>query len=136
MDKNLKILPLIPLRGITIFPYMVLHFDVGREKSILALEDAMLADQRIFLTAQKEAKIEEPGEEDILKTGTICNIKQILKLPGNTVRVLVEGESRAELKEYVSKDPFFKAQIQIIEDKDYGENKNCEALVRAIEKKF
>jgi ATP-dependent Lon protease len=136
MDKNLKILPLIPLRGITIFPYMVLHFDVGREKSILALEDAMLADQRIFLTAQKEAKIEEPGEEDILKTGTICNIKQILKLPGNTVRVLVEGESRAELKEYVSKDPFFKAQIQIIEDKDYGENKNCEALVRAIEKNF
>lgn len=108
MDKDLKNLPLIPLRGITIFPYMVLHFDVGRKKSILALEDAMLAEQRIFLTAQKDAKTEEPGKEDIFKTGTVCNIKQILKLPGDTVRVLVEGESRAVLRECISEDPFFK----------------------------
>lgn len=101
MDKNLKVLPLIPLRGITVFPYMVLHFDVGRKKSILALEEAMLVDQKIFLTAQKEAKIEEPEEEDIFETGTICNIKQILKLPGDTVRVLVEGETRADRKSVV-----------------------------------
>ncbi|MEY8001474.1 endopeptidase La [Clostridium sp. Mt-5] len=136
MDKNLRILPLIPLRGITIFPYMVLHFDVGREKSILALEEAMLAEQRIFLTAQKEAKTEDPGEEDIFKIGTICNIKQILKLPGDTVRVLVEGESRAILREYISEEPFFKVKIEVIKDEDYDKNKNCEALARAIEKNF
>ncbi|CAB1252392.1 endopeptidase La [Clostridium sp. MT-14] len=136
MDKNLRDLPLIPLRGITIFPYMVLHFDVGREKSILALEDAMLTEQRIFLTAQKDVKTEEPGEEDIFRTGTICNIKQILKLPGDTVRVLVEGESRAVLRKYISEDPFFKVQVEVIEDKNYSEDKNYEALVRAIEKNF
>jgi ATP-dependent Lon protease len=112
MDKNLRDLPLIPLRGITIFPYMVLHFDVGREKSILALEGAMLTEQRIFLTAQKDVKTEEPGEEDIFKTGTICNIKQILKLPGDTVRVLVEGESRAVLRKYISEDPFLKFKLK------------------------
>ncbi|OBR96164.1 Lon protease 1 [Clostridium ragsdalei P11] len=137
MDKNLKVLPLIPLRGITVFPYMVLHFDVGRKKSILALEEAMLADQKIFLTAQKEAKIEEPEEEDIFQTGTICNIKQILKLPGDTVRVLVEGETRAVLKEFISKDPFFKVEVEILEDEEEDDdNKNCEALARTIKDKF
>ncbi|MFL0194523.1 endopeptidase La [Clostridium sp. WILCCON 0269] len=136
MDKNFKDLPLIPLRGITIFPYMVLHFDVGREKSILALEKAMISEQKVFLTAQKEAKTEEPGREDIFETGTICSIKQILKLPGDTVRVLVEGETRALLKEYISEEPFFKVQVETLEDEDYDGNRECEALVRAIKKNF
>ncbi|WP_368489882.1 endopeptidase La [Clostridium sp. BJN0013] len=137
MDKNFKELPLIPLRGITIFPYMVLHFDVGREKSILALEKAMLEEQKVFLTAQRRAKTEEPGKEDIFETGTICNIKQILKLPGDTVRVLVEGETRALLKEYISEEPFFKVKVEVLEDEeDYNEDKDCEALVRAIKKNF
>ena len=74
MGKEIKELPLIPLRGITIFPYMVLHFDVGREKSIQALEEAMLNGQEIFLVAQKDAKIEEPEREDIFEIGTLCNI--------------------------------------------------------------
>ena len=136
MDKNKKVLPLIPLRGITIFPYMVLHFDVGREKSILALEEAMLSDQKIFLAAQKEAKTEEPDENDIFSIGTICNIKQILKLPGDTVRVLVEGESRGRLEEYIEKEPFFKVEIEILEDKECVESKKCEALVRSVRKSF
>ncbi len=137
MDKNLKVLPLIPLRGITVFPYMVLHFDVGRKKSILALEEAMLVDQKIFLIAQKEAKIEEPDEEDIFKVGTICNIKQILKLPGDTVRVLVEGETRGELKRCISKDPFLKVEVEILEDEEEcNDNKNCEALARTVKDKF
>ncbi|WP_333887151.1 endopeptidase La [Clostridium sp.] len=137
MDKSFRELPLIPLRGITIFPYMVLHFDVGREKSILALEKAMLEEQKVFLTAQRQAKTEEPGKEDIFKTGTICNVKQILKLPGDTVRVLVEGETRALLEEYISEEPFFKVRVQVLEDeKDCNESKDCEALVRAIKKNF
>lgn len=137
MDKNFREFPLIPLRGITIFPYMVLHFDVGREKSILALEKAMLEEQKVFFTAQRQAKTEEPGKEDIFKTGTICNVKQILKLPGDTVRVLVEGETRALLKEYISEEPFFRVKVEVLEDeKDCDESKDCEALVRAIKKNF
>ncbi|MBE6067021.1 MAG: endopeptidase La [Clostridium lundense] len=136
MENELIILPLIPLRGITIFPYMVMHFDVGREKSVLALEEAMLNGQKIFLATQKEAKIEEPGEEDISKVGTFCNIKQILKLPGDTVRVLVEGEKRATIKNIVQMDPFFKAEINILEEEECAEDSKCEALMRTVRKSF
>lgn len=97
MSDDVKVLPLIPLRGIIIFPYMVMHFDVGREKSILALEDAMVNKQEVFLAAQRNAKTESPEASDIYSTGTICTIKQILKLPGDTVRVLVEGEKEERL---------------------------------------
>ncbi|WP_097028197.1 endopeptidase La [Clostridium peptidivorans] len=136
MENELIILPLIPLRGITIFPYMVMHFDVGREKSVLALEEAMLNGQKIFLATQKEAKIEEPGEEDISTVGTFCNIKQILKLPGDTVRVLVEGEKRATIKNIVQMDPFFKAEIHILEEEECAEDSKCEALMRTVRKSF
>ena len=136
MEKDYKILPLIPLRGITIFPYMVMHFDVGREKSILALEDAMLNNQEIFLVSQKDAKIEEPKEEDIFSIGTVCTIKQILKLPGNTVRVLVEGTNRARINKYVEEEPFFKGEIEILEEIDCINDTKCEALVRSVRKAF
>ncbi|KEI01747.1 endopeptidase La [Clostridium botulinum] len=136
MEKKLQILPLIPLRGLTIFPHMVLHFDVGREKSLLAVEEAMLNGQKIFLTSQKEAKIEDPGESDIYNIGAICNIKQILKLPGDTVRVLVEGENRARLAKYIQKDPFFKAEVEILEDNNSINEKECEALVRSVRDAF
>lgn len=136
MEKEQKILPLIPLRGITIFPYMVMHFDVGREKSILALEDAMLNNQEIFLVSQKDAKLEEPIEDDIYKIGTICIIKQILKLPGDTVRVLVEGTNRARIINYVQQEPFFKGELELLIDLDCVEDKKCEALVRTVRKAF
>ncbi|KEI09229.1 peptidase [Clostridium sp. K25] len=136
MEKKLQVLPLIPLRGLTIFPHMVLHFDVGREKSLLAVEEAMLNGQKIFLTSQKEAKIEDPDESDIYNIGAICNIKQILKLPGDTVRVLVEGENRARLTNYIQKDPFFKAEVEILEDNNSTNEKECEALVRSVRDAF
>jgi len=136
MDSKNVILPLIPLRGITIFPYMVLHFDVGREKSIAALEEAMISKQKIFLVTQKDARVEDPGKEDIFPMGTVCNIKQILKLPGETVRVLVEGETRAKLEGIVQTDPFFKAEIEILEDADFAADKKCEALMRSVKKSF
>ena len=112
MDKITKLLPLIPLRGMNIFPYMVLHFDVGREKSILALEEAMLNNQEIFLVSQKVSKIEEPEEKDIYEIGTICNVKQILKLPGDTIRVLVEGIQRGKISEYKDKEPFVRVEVE------------------------
>lgn len=136
MDEVKKVLPLIPLRGITIFPYMVLHFDIGREKSILALEDAMFNDQKIFLIGQKDAKVENPEEEDLFSIGTICSIKQKLILPGETVRILVEGESRGRLIDYIEKEPFVKVEIEAIEDSECAENKKCEALVRSVKSAF
>jgi ATP-dependent Lon protease len=136
MDKNTKLLPLIPLRGMHIFPHMVLHFDVGREKSIRALEDSMLNNQEVFLVSQKQSKIEQPEEKDIYSIGTVCNIKQILKLPGDTIRVLVEGINRGKILEYRDNVPFVQAEIEIIEDEDLACDKKCKALVRAIDKVF
>ncbi|HEY5560241.1 MAG TPA: endopeptidase La [Clostridiaceae bacterium] len=136
MDNNIEILPLIPLRGITIFPYMVLHFDVGRDKSILALENAMSEGQHICLVTQKDANIEEPEEEDIFKVGTICSIKQILKLPGDTVRVLVEGEKRAEILKFTQTDPFFIVELAALSEEEIFEPIKSEALVRSIKDAF
>ncbi|WP_251861094.1 endopeptidase La [Clostridium sp. Marseille-Q2269] len=136
MKENLEVLPLIPLRGIIIFPYMILHFDVGREKSILALEEAMGNGQKIFLSAQKEAETEEPIVEDIYDIGTICEIKQILKLPGDTVRVLVEGKTRGRIVDYLEKEPFMKVEIEEIEDDEYEGDKEVDALIRFVKTNF
>ncbi|MGK0465315.1 endopeptidase La [Clostridium sp.] len=136
MDENIKLLPLIPLRGMSIFPHMVLHFDIGREKSTLALEEAMLKNQEIFLVSQKQAKVEEPEEKDIYSIGTVCNIKQILKLPGDTIRVLVEGIKRGKILEYKDMSPFVLAEVEIIEDEICLEDKKCKALLRTIDKSF
>lgn len=106
-----QVLPLLPLRGLTVFPYMILTFDVGRDKSIKALDEAMINNQMIFLTAQKDAKNDAPQEDDIYRVGTISRVKQLLKLPGDTIRVLVEGISRAEVKNFVQTEPFFIAEV-------------------------
>ena len=106
-----KVLPLLPLRGLTVFPHMILTFDVGREKSINALDEAMMNNQLIFLTTQKDAKVDSPDVDDIYKAGTISRVKQLLRLPGNTIRVLVEGLNRAEVRKYVQTEPFFIAEV-------------------------
>lgn len=109
--KNYK-LPLIPLRGLSVFPYMVLHFDVGRKKSINALEEAMVNDQMVFLTTQREAETDLPTIEDFYQVGTISKIKQMLKLPGDAVRVLVEGISRGRIVGIIQQEPYFKCEIE------------------------
>lgn len=135
MGNKTKKFPLIPLRGMVVFPYMILHFDVGREKSILALEDAMIKDQEIFLSTQKDAKEEEPTSKDIYEIGTLCTIKQILKLPGDTVRVLVEGIKRGKISRYIDEEPFLKVEIETIEEGQYDE-KESEALIRTLKTQF
>ena len=127
-------LPLIPLRGLAIFPYMILNFDVGREISLKALDEAMLGDELVFLTSQKEAETDEPTEDDFYHVGTICKVKQMIKLPGDTVRVLVEGISRGRVKEIDQESGFFKATIEeIVYDHENAENdKEVEALVRNV----
>lgn len=131
---------MIPLRGITIFPNMVMHFDVGREKSIAALEKAMINNQEIFLVSQKKASEDEPSEEGILRIGTVSKIKQILKLPGDSVRVLVEGIYRAEIVNYISIDPHFEVEIaELVEDfegKSEEELIEIEALARTARECF
>lgn len=136
MEKEIKVLPLIPLRGITIFPYMVLHFDVGREKSIAALEEAMLNNAEIFLSAQKDAKTEEPKEEDIYNVGTFCSIKQLLKLPGDTVRVLVEGIKRGRINEFLETENCIKASVELEESQNVQETVKYEALIRQLKNSF
>lgn len=117
----LRSIPMIPLRGLSIFPYMVLHFDIGREKSISALEKAMMMNQQVFLSAQKDADTDLPTHDDFYKVGTIAKIKQMLKLPGDAIRVLVEGVSRGEIQEMVFEVPYFKAVVQKVEETEYIE---------------
>ncbi len=136
-EKKDMILPLIPLRGITIFPKMVLHFEVAREKSVNALEKAMLKDQRIFLSTQKDEKIDLPTKKDFFKTGTIVKIKQILRLPNDAVRVLVEGLDRGEVTEIISESPFFKCKAKKVEiDEIYETTPTEKALKRMVLSKF
>ena len=121
-EENLiKTMPMIPLRGLSIFPYMVLHFDIGREKSISALEKAMMMNQLVFLSAQKDADTDVPTHEDFYKVGTIAKIKQMLKMPGDAIRVLVEGVSRGEIVDILFEVPYFKCSIRQIEEKEYHE---------------
>ncbi|NCB42658.1 MAG: endopeptidase La [Clostridia bacterium] len=115
-QKSSDIMPLIPLRGITIFPSMVLHFDIGREKSILALERAMMLNQAVFLTSQKDAETDLPTVDDFYHIGTVARIKQMLKLPGDNVRVLVDGQYRARMLELIQDSPYFLCKLEKIEE--------------------
>ncbi|MBR2742133.1 MAG: endopeptidase La [Clostridia bacterium] len=104
-------LPLLALRGLCVFPAMNIHFDVGRKKSVKALEEAMERDQRIFLVAQKDTVTDKPEEEDLYEVGTIARIKQIVKVPGDTLRVIVEGQKRARKVKMVRREPYFEAEV-------------------------
>jgi len=128
-----QVLPVLPLRGLTVFPYMTLPFDVGRAKSIKALEEAMVNNQLILLVTQKDARVDSPSEDDIYKVGTISKIKQLLKLPGDTIRVLVEGLSRAEIGEIIQTEPFFMAEVvEKIYTYDEDDKYEIEALKRSV----
>src|SRR3989304_4272087 len=124
LKKDRMVVPLIPLRDIIIFPYMVVPLFVGREKSIKALELAMGSDKSILLAAQKKAKTEEPGPDDIYETGTLGTILQLLRLPDGTVKVLVEGKRRAKIREYVSEDDCFMVAVEEIDESIDGDGES------------
>ncbi|SDK41502.1 ATP-dependent Lon protease [Sediminibacillus albus] len=133
--ENKVQVPLLPLRGLLVFPAMVLHLDVGREKSVNALEKAMMEDQSIFLAAQKESSVDEPAINDIYRVGTLAKVKQMLKLPNGTIRVLVEGLYRGEIVQFVEDDDQFIVDIQ--EFKEMKGDKNEEqALMRSLIEQF
>jgi len=137
LDNEIRIvnMPLIPLRGLSVFPYMVLHFDVGRKKSIKALEAAMAKDQRIFLTTQFDIDIDSPGSSDFYNIGTVCKIKQMLKLPGDAIRVLVEGIERAEVENIIEETPYFQVDVRTFTDATVFD-KEIEALMRSCVNAF
>ena len=130
-------MPVIPLRGVSVFPGMLLHFDVGREKSISALENAMMNDQMVFLVTQKDSETDLPTPDDFFEVGTTARIKQMLRLPGNAIRVLVEGMSRARILTVIQEVPYFRAEVEILTDDHSGEGTpKCQALMRTVLTQF
>ncbi|HZH59165.1 MAG TPA: endopeptidase La [Metabacillus sp.] len=126
-----QIVPLLPLRGLLVYPTMVLHLDVGRDKSVQALEKAMMEDHIIFLTTQKEISIDEPKKEDIYEIGTLTKIKQMLKLPNGTIRVLVEGIERGEIQRFVDDEEYYSVEVAIYPDPE-EKSVEEEALMRTM----
>lgn len=131
------IIPMLPLRGIVVYPHMILHFDVGRTKSIKSIEEAMLNEQKIFLTAQKDPNIEEPEFDEINSFGTIAHIKQLLRLPGDTIRVLVEGIQRAKVTNFIESEPFYKVKVMPVNGRNLQSGRaDVQALARQVIEHF
>ena len=145
MERETRSIPMIALRGMTVLPEMVIHFDVSRDKSKKAIEEAMIEEgQKIFLVAQKDMDVEEPGFKDVYSVGTIATIRQIVKLPKNIIRVLISGEQRAELLSFEFDNPYLRANVAVLEDIDEIEakfgndpsNTNVEAMMRGLREIF
>ncbi|MDC3412493.1 endopeptidase La [Aquibacillus sp. 3ASR75-11] len=134
-EPNKIQIPLLPLRGLIVFPSMVIHLDVGRDKSVNALEKAMMDDHIIFLAAQKVVDLDEPEPKDIYRIGTMAKVKQMLKLPNGTIRVLVEGLYRGEIIQYIENDDQFLVEVEEFEEIHGGQNEE-EALMRALIEQF
>ena len=138
MNREIKSLPMVALRGMTIMPEMVVHFDVSREKSIAAIQEAMAGDQKIFLVAQRSIETDDPTQEDVYEVGTVGTIKQIMKLPKHIVRVLVSGETRGILKQLQQDTPYLQAEVEVIDESDLviQDDLNGEAMARSLKDTF
>jgi ATP-dependent Lon protease len=128
---NVGIFPVLPLRDIVVFPHMIVPLFVGREKSISALEEVMKEDKQILLVAQRNASQDDPGREDIYRTGTVSSVLQLLKLPDGTVKVLVEGAQRAIIKSFVDNPRFFQVRAEVLSE-ETSDPREIEAMVRAV----
>lgn len=141
MSKEYDILhtstmPVIALRGLTVFPNVLIHFEVAREASVRALEAAMTAGSPVFLVGQKDIGVEEPGADDLYQVGTVCNIRQILRMPGDNVRVMVEGQARGSLLQLLRTDPHLEAEVREIQESPARESARTEALMRSTYELF
>lgn len=128
-------IPLLPLRGLLVYPSMVLHLDVGRDKSVKALERAMVEDNMILLCSQSDIDMEEPGHDDIYSIGTIARVKQMLKLPNGTIRVLIEGVVRAEIIQYTTNEEYFEVHVKELPEEESVEPET-DALMRTVLNQF
>jgi ATP-dependent Lon protease len=134
LDNETRSLPMVALRGLTIMPEMIVHFDVSRERSIAAIQQAMVEEQEIFLVAQKSIETENPGQDDVYETGTVASVKQLIKLSKKVVRVLVEGKNRAVLKKIEETDPYLRAEVEVLEEQEITipDDLNAEAMMRGL----
>lgn len=138
MKSETQSLPMVALRGMTIMPEMIVHFDVSRQQSIAAVQEAMVEDQKIFMITQRETETEKPGQEDLFEVGTIGTIKQIIKLPRQIVRVLVAGETRGILERIEYEEPYLRAEVEVVDD-DHAtipEDLNGKAMERGLKDMF
>ncbi|MBN2287311.1 MAG: endopeptidase La [Tissierellales bacterium] len=136
---NKRTLPMIPLRGMHIFPNMVIHFDVGRDKSVNALEEGMIQDSMIFLTSQKDANVDQPNEDDYYSFGVVCKVKQMLRMPGDNIRVLVEGLTRGRIISVVDHDEdYLKVEIEeyIYLEDEIEIDEKTNAMMRLLKDSF
>ena len=133
-----EVLPVLPLRGLVAFPEMLIHFDVGRLISMKALEQSMQDNQRLFLTAQRDIRTDAPTTDDLFVVGTVCTVKQILRLPGDNIRVLVEGSYRAGVEQFSKEDDGCMRACVFRMETEPGRvlERRKEALVRALQDRF
>ncbi|MGI5891542.1 MAG: endopeptidase La [Bacillota bacterium] len=137
VDKNITSLPVLPLRGMLLFPSTVVNFDVGRDRSIESIESAMSDDEAlIFLAMQKDAKIDNPEPEDIYDIGTVAKIKQLIKLPGGTIRIVTEGLYRAKVVQYTQSEPYIEAEVSRLKEELSVSELEAEALMRIVTESF
>lgn len=134
-EEGRNTLPLLPLRGLVVFPNMVIPLMVGRAKSMVALEKAMVDERNILLCAQKDEEVEEPGPEDLYDLGTLAEIKQLIKLPDGSIKIIVEGLARARIQRFVQEETHFEVEIEEIQDEE-EESKEIEALIRMVTEYF
>lgn len=139
MKSERKSLPMVALRGMTIMPEMVVHFDISRERSIAAVQEAMLEDQKIFLATQREQETDDPSQREVYEVGTVASVKQIIKLPKKLLRVLVAGENRGILQNIEYDTPYLRAEVELIDESDFQppEDSNRQAaMVRSLKDIF
>lgn len=141
MDNNnnsISDIPIVPLRGLVVFPEMVLHFDVGRKKSVSAIKTAMRSGSKVFLVCQRDPSVDDPGIDDLYETGVICSIKQTIRIPNsNNLRVVVEGENRAHLFALTQSRPFLSGSLlPVNEENGSEETEETKAYSRAVKKEF
>lgn len=137
VNENYIDIPVVPLRGLVVFPEMVLHFDVGRKKSVAAIKDAMKNSEKIFLVCQRDPAVDEPAIDDLYETGVICNIKQMIRIPNSdNLRVVVEGEQRAHLFAFSQIRPYIMGSVFPIEEEVPAEDNEERAYCRALKKEF
>src|SRR5690242_8662127 len=131
-SANRTVLPVLPLRDVVVFPHMVIPLFVGREKSIAALEQAMAADKRIVLLAQKSAETDDPGASDLYEVGTLAQVLQLLKLPDGTIKVLVEGNTRVRVSAIREIDGALSGEAVEIDGAEPEVTRETEAVVRSL----
>src|SRR3989338_4720876 len=134
-SEGLLGVPVLPLRDVVVYPYMVVPLFVGRERSIKALEIAMAADKQILVATQRSAADDQPTEEGIYHIGTLATVLQLLKLPDGTVKVLIEGVKRAQILRFLTNKDYFLADVKLIEDTNL-ESREIEILIRSLKSQF